>query len=260
MVEHWHALWGKCKQHQWLIHYASFIQRHFKMAAVIGSWPGILVIILPLAVIVGLMQVGLNHLYFGLPGWLFNTIVLLYCLDTQKVHAMIRQRWFKKSAVTSADDVSHEINTSVSAGTALTYFNRDVFAVIFWFCILGAFGALLYRAVNVWRENAIVSDSALNSYFPLLTIMTEIADWIPVRLLGLSLALMGDFSPTFHAWFNHLWAAPAANEALLQDCGKAALHKRNDTADEKEWLDLGFKGLVTWLVILALMTIVAVVQ
>lgn len=260
ILEQWQSLWKQCKQHQWLVHYASFIQRHVKMAAVIGSWPGIIVILLPLAVVVALIQIGLNHIYFGAPGWIFNTLVLLYCLDARKAHAMVRHHWFKQHAAAKTDDSAKENHAPVTAGTALSQFNHDVFAVIFWFCILGAFGALVYRAIIVWRENAILSNSELNSYFPILTIMTDIADWIPVRLLGLSLALMGDFAPTFHAWRTHLFAAPSANETFLQDCAKAASHKRNDTASENEWLDLGFKGLTSWLVILALMTIVAVVQ
>ncbi len=252
ILERWQMLWHTAKDRQWLVQYARVIQRHFKTAAIIGSWPGLVMIALPLMIVVALVQYTCNHVFYGVIGWIVNTVVLLYCIDAHRVHDAINRHWLKQAP---ADNMK----VITTAGVSLTQFNREVFAVIFWFCIFGAFGALIYRAVTVWRDEAITSTSDLNGYFPLLTRILDVLDWIPARILALGLALMGDFTPTFHAWRQHFFAMPAANETLLDDCGKVALHKSADTAEECEWQEIALRSLLTWLVLFALVTLTALV-
>lgn len=256
-LERWSSIWQKLRQHNWLVCYAVFIQRYFKTAAVIGSWPGLLVMLIPLVVVTALIQIGLWHIWYGILGWIFNTLVLLYCLGSHQLYEIICKCWDKSAATsdaTAAPDTTAVVSTDKSQ--TLSRFHQDVFGIIFWFCILGATGAVLYRAVSKWRESAIVADSELNGYFACLNTVNEWLNWIPVRLLGLSFALAGDFIPVFQAWIKHLWSAPANNEQLLQDCGMAAV-KTQKQLTEANLLNLAFRSLIVWLVILAIMTITA---
>jgi AmpE protein len=257
-LERWSSIWQKLRQHNWLVCYAVFIQRYFKTAAVIGSWPGLIVMLLPLVIVTALIQIGLWCVWYGILGWIFNTLVLLYCLGSHQLYEIVCKSLGKSNEPTdtaAAATASTTVATTDKSQT-LSRFHQDVFGVIFWFCILGATGAVLYRAVSKWREAAIVADSELNGYFVCLNAANAWLNWIPVRLLGLSFALAGDFIPVFQAWIKHLWSAPANNEQLLQDCGMAAVKNQKELT-EANLLKLAFRSLVVWLIVLALMTITA---
>lgn len=71
-------------------------------------------------------------------------------------------------------------------------FYECYFPVIFWFVILGAPGALLYRAVVVFEGLADVSDR------PRLQRIQGVLDWLPCRVFGISLAVVGNFRPVMN--------------------------------------------------------------
>ncbi|MFN7098229.1 MAG: hypothetical protein ACK4PR_11830, partial [Gammaproteobacteria bacterium] len=84
-------------------------------------------------------------------------------------------------------------------------------------------------------------------------------DWIPARLLGLSLALAGDFMPTFQAWVKGFCYKPEEQDVYFKDLGTAAL-KHTKPMTELAVQDLAFRSLVVWVIVLAIMTLTAVVQ
>lgn len=265
-LERWQGWLRKVRNYNWIVQYASFIQRHVKTAAVIGSWPGLLIIGLPLIFVTALIQIGLHHFWYAIPAWIFNTVVLLYCLGPHKLYDILCQKWCKKAddkaesaAETTSMPEKEKTTGKAGIGNILEVFNRDVFAVIFWFCLFGATGALTYRAITVWRENAIVADSDLNGYVSWLTSINEWLDWIPARLLGLSFALAGDFLPAFQAWIAHFAQKPEDNQTFFKEVATAAL-KHTKPVNELVVQDLAFRSLVVWVVVLALMTLTAIVQ
>lgn len=261
-LERWQGVFKRLRNNTWLVKYASFLQRHVKTAAVIGSWPGLLIIILPLILVTGLIQIGLHHFWYAIPAWIFNTIVLLYALGSHRLYDVLCRQWCKKDdtiAPIEAAIVPEKTAAKVDVGHSLSLFNRDVFAVIFWFCLFGATGALTYRAITLWRENAIIADSDLNGYFSLLTRINDWLDWIPARLLGLSLALAGDFAPAFQAWVKAFCYKPEETETYFKEVGAAAL-KHTKPITELAVQDLAFRSLVVWVIVLAIMTLTAIVQ
>lgn len=260
ILERWQTLYNFTRQPGWLLNYAFFIQKHVKTAAVIRSWPGFLILILPIFIFVGLIQLGLNHLFYGIPGWFFNTLILLLCLDPHQIYAVLFQVWKDAPVISSVDNAGAPVKTvQCDVGLQLTLFNQEIFAVLFWFCLFGGVGAIVYRAINVWRINAILADSELNPYFSLLTTLNMWLDWLPVKLLTLSFALAGDFMAAFHVWIARFKHTPSQNDGLLKDVGTAALkHYKPITATVVQ--ELAVRSLIIWLAILALMTITAVVQ
>jgi AmpE protein len=265
-LERWQGWLQKVRNHNWLVKYASFIQRHVKTAAIIGSWPGLLVIGLPVIFVTALIQIGLHHFWYAIPAWIFNTVVLLYCLGSHNLYEILCQKWCKQAEApidTAAEStvvpVKEKATSKTNIGHTLSVFNRDVFAVIFWFCLFGATGALTYRAITIWRENAIMADSDLNGYFTWLTRINDWIDWIPARLLGLSFALAGDFIPAFQAWIVHFCQKPEENEVFFKEVAAAAL-KHIKPVNELAVQDLAFRSLVVWVIVLAIMTLTAIVQ
>lgn len=254
LLERWASVLHRFRGRNIFIGYASFLQRHVKVAAVFGSWPGLVVIFLPLVIIMGLVQFALHQFWYGILAWVFNTLVLLYCLDAHNTYKLICQQWCKKS-----QNTAEEIIENVDSNDTFSFFNQRVFAVLFWFCLFGGVGALVYRAAIVFRENAIIANSELNGYFGLLTKLNHYLDWFPIRLLAVSFALGGNFTPAFQSFISGFFQSPDNNEAFLKSVGDAALLDtgRNDDIAVQGLL---FRSLVIWLVLLAILTLTAIVK
>jgi AmpE protein len=76
-----------------------------------------------------------------------------------------------------------------------------MFAVVFWFMVAGAPGALAYRLwVLLWAHLLEVNDARAATMTRALTII----EWPAARLLGVSWALMGHFDFCMARW-RHLW-------------------------------------------------------
>ncbi|NNM58359.1 MAG: regulatory signaling modulator protein AmpE [Legionellales bacterium] len=257
LLERWKDVLRPFRTRKAFICYASFLQRHLKTAAVFGSWPGIIVIFLPLVILVALIQFALHQFWYGILAWVFNTLVLLYCLEPHNCYKLLCQQWCEKKQNGDISETSSEKTDSVDDSFFL--FNQRVFAVLFWFCLFGAVGALFYRAVTVCRQNAIVANSELNGYFGLLTQLTHYLDWIPIRLLAASFALTGNFTPAFQSLMRGFFQCPDNNEMFLKEVGISALQETAKVSGVAAQ-NLLFRSLVLWLVFLAVLTLTAIVK
>ncbi len=94
--------------------------------------------------------------------------------------------------------------------------NRRVFGIIFWYVVLGPVGAVFYRATTLSAES--VSTSSL----PARTV-EAILNWLPVRIFTFLFALGGHFSQVLATWRRKAWQGLESNDAMLIDCGVAAL-------------------------------------
>jgi AmpE protein len=136
------------------------------------------------------------------------------------------------------------------------------FAVLFWFMVLGPAGAIAYRGAAL--ESA---QPAAPGGIRLLHWL----DWIPVRLLGISYALVGDFDACLYRWRGLLDDTRTPAELALETCGYAALrqHERADAAEETTdaliargaaELDavevMHRRALLVWMVVIALLTMI----
>jgi AmpE protein len=102
--------------------------------------------------------------------------------------------------------------------------HERLFAVLFWFCLLGPMGAVLYRMTALSAEN----DAPFT--LPALTARRWL-DWLPIRLFALLCALAGHFTAVFAIFKKHALDGIAANDTLLMECSAAAL---SATADPTE--------------------------
>lgn len=99
-------------------------------------------------------------------------------------------------APTGADEALPEAATAALAQRART----RVFAPVFWFLVLGPAGALGYRLLVLARAFGDCHDNAGPGYCGAAHRSVAVADWIPNRLLVLSLALAGHFAAVRAAW------------------------------------------------------------
>lgn len=98
-------------------------------------------------------------------------------------------------------------------GRALSH----LFGVIFWFCLLGVFGAGLYylghRLLERWRRET--------PFVLPLARLADWLDWLPARALALSFAVVGDFDGAWNGWRGNRW--PRTNEGVVLASGAGAL-------------------------------------
>lgn len=178
----------------------------------------------------------LNGLWVGLPLLAVATVVLLYSLGrghyAQLVDTYLAelQRGDLQAAYCTAQEFSHSESVELAedfaglhryAVEATLYqgFERW-FAVIFWFVLLGPAAALAYRLgwLYVETEPEPVAGADIGVRRAL-----QLAEWLPVRLLGLSFAVAGNFGSCYHVWREHLGGNSFGTAERLRLYGIAAL-------------------------------------
>ena len=153
--------------------------------------------------------------------------------------------------------------------------NNRLFAVIFWFVLLGPLGAWAYRVTDLIRRRAVFTaardaseDSSTALFRDAAVLLHGWLAWVPARLTALGYAVAGHFDAALGAWRapseQHEASLPEYNENLLARVGVSALalidnddeslHQRGvrgATAANR----LVFRLLLIWAVIISAMTL-----
>ena len=92
--------------------------------------------------------------------------------------------------------------------TAYQGFER-LFAVIFWFLFFGPAGALLYR-LSFLYSNARPENAGAKRWLWAM-------EWVPVRLLGVSFAITGNFVGCINHWKRHAISTTSSSSSVLRE-------------------------------------------
>jgi AmpE protein len=157
--------------------------------------------------------------------------------------------------------------------------NNRLFAVIFWFILLGPLAAWAYRVTDLIRRRAVFVASRRDAaeaerYANIGEIVIAASTlhgwlvWIPARLTALGFALAGSFDDAIAAWRQPsdptLQSSREQSESLLARVGLAALglQSRPDETDSERGIrgataanGLVFRLLGIWAVVIAAMTL-----
>lgn len=161
--------------------------------------------------------------------------------------------------------------------------NNRLFAVIFWFMVLGPLGPLgawAYRVTDLLRRRAVATvgpDESADSTAALLrdaaVLLHGWLAWIPARLTALGYAAAGHFDAALGAWRvpgdQQDATLPEDNENLLARVGVAALALSDE--DGEDLIQRGvrgataanrmvFRSLIIWFVIISAMTLYGLTQ
>ena len=217
-----------------------------------GVWDGTGGVLITLAVpllVVGLLQAFLQGVWLGLLGLVFAVLVLGYSLRYRTLDTMV-DRYCDAleagdhegaAAVARAFLALPEgapVDVHTTSDAVLIQANHRLFAVVFWFAILGAVGAVLYRFT--WHLAQLIpgeEHGPSTAYVGAARRLLGILDWIPVRLVGAGYALSGSFEDALHEW-RTASVAPnnwvEGNYELLRRTGSAALQPERYARDEGE--------------------------
>lgn len=221
--------------------------------------------ILPVVLGVWFIQFLLEGVLFGFASLVFDLVVLLYCFGPKNlwadtfaaVNAISNgDMAAAKEKLRSAFDVN-DINTAQATHKdfidhIFLQASQRIFAVGFWFALLGPCGAVLYRLVTVMASGA----SGAN---PLVDNTLAVLEWVPVRIMTLTFALGGNFAKVSSIWVKKAPAGLGENETMLLDCGFAALGLEEDQLPEDGSAEKQVIGLIDRSVVIGLLIILLAV-
>jgi len=267
------------------------IDAGFRQAGRLPNWPALIpilamVVLLVLPVLVVVFVLGDSLL--GFPYLLLGVVVLFFSLGPQDIGEDVDQyckaiedgdkdriRDTAKAIIESdvPEDTLERIHMVEEA--VCVQANNRLFAVIFWFVLLGPLGAWTYRVTDLIRCRAVFAASREDQADGTSDHLRDAAiflhgwlAWIPARLTAIGYAAAGNFDPALGAW-----RAPTEqdsdspseyNEHLLARVGVSAL-ALGDDADEDHVSRsirgataanrLVFRLLLIWAVVIAAMTL-----
>ncbi|MEA2080659.1 MAG: regulatory signaling modulator protein AmpE [Pseudomonadota bacterium] len=261
------------RHYHYFLHYVDWMRGRLHGPAW-DHFGGLLIVLLPVWLTVGWLQLWISDWLFGLIGLLFYITVFVYCLGPRDLavdvdtwcevcesDADLRSRAASRllkgdEALLDEAESGRQITEAV-----LVEANERLFAVLFWFVLLGPLGAVVYRSVAVLyqqrREQGELGDSIAWLY--------SLVVWLPARLLALGYALSGHFDAAIAGWrraHQDYRQGPEGSRQLLAMTGSGALGPLEDAGDEdsaqspvRAAMRLVWRTLMIWLVIISVLTL-----
>lgn len=214
---------------RWLLNTVDYLTEGHALASV-------LILLMPVVIAFVLFYSLIYHFLGVFVYAIFNFILVWLCIDCRDL--------IKKPYP----------NLRTADFFVITY--ERLFAVIFWFVVFGPAGLILYTAVISLR-NLLSAESHLNLLFYVLKIKA-VLDWVPIRLMGLSYAIVGHFSSVSKLW-SEQWQSRLSDDAgLVTEYGSAALgvHKSALNNLQLEVVQIINRALVFWLMVIGILTLV----
>ena len=281
------AIAAGLRQFSWFRSWLQWLNAQFPEGSFWRGPYGIaLALVVPLLV-AGLLQVALDQSLWGFVGLLFDIVVLFWCWGPRDLDVDV-------TAVLDAPDANARrqaaarlwapgAEAQMEGGALIEAVFRNAlrrwFGVLFWFCVLGPFGALLYRLSALAAESdadALPFDTREGARGWL-----AVLEWPVAQLMTLSLALVGNFDSVMAAWRED--GAFGLRSRLLATAARASV--RSEIADEvadytesgipastalaeafgelpelRDAMSLVWRVLVLWLAVLALFVLAGFVS
>ena len=249
----------------WFEFYAHGIQRF--TAKLMPPFQFILILAIPVLLLLGI-QILLHDFLFNIPAFIFGIVIFIYCLGpvclSTEIEAYIHARTtgdedealhYAGTITDSSASASPDQQISDVTRAILHIANERIFATIFWFIILGPFGAMLYRLISELSKQMEFNELAEFSEF-----IHSIMAWIPARMLAAGYALTGNFDGAYHGYKDrtHSFDISQSNAEVLIATGLGAMFNlamETELASIYAAQALVMRAVIAWVGILAVMTL-----
>ena len=187
-----------------------------------------ILVLLPVALL-ALLLVVLEPVAYGLLALPVHLLVVIYSLgrgDLLGGLGPFRDAWRREDLQAAAHVAKRDLNICADSGEQLLdrvqehllwQAYQSFFAVIFWYFLLGPVAALAYRLLALAQEHgqnpALVERAAQ---------LRHAFDWVPVRLLAASFALVGNFVAVSRVMLHELLNWNISTAQLINKVGLAA--------------------------------------
>jgi AmpE protein len=271
------------------------IDAGFERMTSFSHWPPMVPVVLLVALLVlpvAIVTFALGDSLLGFPYLVLAIAVLFFSLgpkdigeDVDEYCAAIERDDEEAIRQTSRALIEGDVPTEPLArihaveSAVLVQANNRLFAVIFWFVVLGPLGPLgawAYRVTDLVRRRAVFNgaratgdEPASRAAFRNAAIeLHALLAWIPARLTAIGYGIAGHFDGALHAWraINQAPRASTAetNEMLLSTVGKGAMHLEEHKDDDLQERGvygataanrIVFRQLLIWVVFIAALTL-----
>ncbi len=272
-LEYFLGVLDDIRQLTWFSRYSDWLENKLVQSKYWNSAGGVILTLTGPLFIMLLIDCGLKNLFFPL-SYIFALAILLNSIGPKFLNETLNAY---VTALDNDDDaqarqLAAELCTSTTApdpvkdeqeilASILVQANQSLYAVIFWFIVLGPFGAMLYRLSAILKTK---HQDIHGSYADSARHLNNIMNWPSTRLFALGNALAGNMIDALEDWEKNEDSSFTANEAVLTASGLGALQyypesDRVDNEDKSYWIRttqaLINRTLIIWLTILGLMTI-----
>ena len=194
-----------------------------------APWPALLLAVLLPVGLLGLLLLVLKPLAYGLLLLPVHLLVLVYSLGRGDVLVALgpfRDAWRRGDDQAALHVAERDLGLEADGEAELLLRVQDYqlwqayqgfFAVIFWYALLGPLPALAYRLLALCAEHAAqpgVAERAAQ--------LRHAMDWLPVRVLAASFALVGNFAAVSRTVLHDLLAWDISAAQLVANAGRAA--------------------------------------
>lgn len=228
-------------------------------------------------------------------GWLLSLLLLYLCIGLRSLaeHArpvvaalqagdlqLARQRvGYMVSRQTDQLDESGVCRAATES--VLENGSDAVFAALFWFAVLGAPGAVLYRLANTLDAMWGYRNARFGEFGWAAARLDDLLNWLPARLVALTYALCGNTGRALVCWQQQApqWDSPNAGPVMAAGAGalnvqlggvavyQGVMHERPQlgagrpaqAADIQRALQLVQQGVWLWLVVAVLIGLAGVI-
>lgn len=221
------------KTRSWLSAYWILLQRYVpNISRYWSSTPVFLAVWLVPGLLVAGLAFLLSFAWMGLLTVLLSGLALWACLP----------------------DFSELLPHHRDANSLMAMAHENLFAVVFWFVVLGPAGAVLYHSLTIYQEYSERQEPTVIGWKIVIDWTHRLAAWIPARLTALFFALVGNFETGFQCWRKLALNPNVSAEKLVVACGQAALVGQMPSANQDPAL-LAFtlveRASFVWLIVVA---------
>lgn len=228
------------------------------------GWMAVLAVLSLLLVLAVLLWLagGVAYGFFTL---LLHVAALLCCVGRQdplrSMTAGFAAAWERDDQAAAALIADQQLGVVDEQGTGLLQqvsqrmaatSLQDYFVPVFWYLLLGPLGALAYRLLELTRQQWGHSASRPAA------ILVHALEWIPARLLALSLALVGQYDHTLSTLRSMVAEWEISAGELVGRCATAALAAGTvdtGTAVLEETRQLMIRAILAWAVVIAFLSV-----
>jgi AmpE protein len=197
------------------------IDSGFKLGERFANWPAVIPVIVLAVVLVlpvFLVRFGLGDMWFGFPYLVLAIIILFFSLGPKDVGEDVieycralekddaeRIEETAKSLIEGDVPADPETRIRKVEESVCVQANNRLFAVVFWFVLLGPVGAWAYRVTDLIRRRAVFNglrnaESGGVGFMAAAEMLHGWLAWIPARLTAIGYAMSGSFDGALSAW------------------------------------------------------------
>lgn len=134
---------------------------------------------------------------------------------------------------------------SDSEESLLVMAHEKAYGLIFWFLLLGSYGAFIYWVLTKCEDVMEGNDLENTKLRVVFKSLHGLVAWVPARITAFVYGLVGNFYLCFKCWMAHMRDFHSRSQNVLTECGQAAI----DATESGSGVALAQRTFVAWIVL-----------